>query len=91
VPHNLRLRPASVRPSPACHRRDLADPDRGGHLRRDARPAPIGEVDSQTPDIPSLQALALWTALLIIVLCLIGDVVIALLDPVVRTGERSPR
>src|SRR6185503_17985322 len=39
-----------------------------------------------TIDIPTLQALALWAAVLIVVLSLLADLAIAGLDPRIRSG-----
>jgi peptide/nickel transport system permease protein len=40
------------------------------------------------PDVPWLQALALWAAALIVVMVIISDVVLALVDPEVRSNNR---
>jgi peptide/nickel transport system permease protein len=39
-------------------------------------------------DIPTLQALALWAAVLIVMLSLLADLAIARLDPRIRAGGR---
>ena len=41
-----------------------------------------------TIDIPTLQALALWAAVLIVTLSLLADLAIAGLDPRIRSGGR---
>ena len=40
-------------------------------------------------DIPMVQALALWTAVLIVVVSALADVVLAVLDPRVRASGHS--
>ncbi len=52
----------------------------------------LGQVPELPPgfDIPMIQALALWAAVLIVVVSALADVVLVLLDPRVRaTGQRS--
>ncbi len=44
----------------------------------------------QTIDIPTLQALALWAAVLIVVTSLLTDLALAWLDPRIRASGRPP-
>jgi peptide/nickel transport system permease protein len=43
-----------------------------------------------TPDIPMLQALALWGGLLIVVMSVIVDIALNMLDPRIRTADGTP-
>jgi peptide/nickel transport system permease protein len=43
----------------------------------------------QTPDFPTLQAISVWAAVLIVVLGLVVDLVIAQLDPRIRASGRA--
>jgi len=45
---------------------------------------------STSLDIPTLQALAMWAAVLIVVISLIGDLAIVELDPRIRPGAAAP-
>jgi peptide/nickel transport system permease protein len=50
----------------------------------------IGQAVPQTIDIPTLQALALWAAVLIVVTGLLTDLALARLDPRIRASGRPP-
>jgi peptide/nickel transport system permease protein len=50
----------------------------------------IGKADPPVIDIPTLQALALWAAALIVVTSVLADVALARLDPRVRAGGARP-
>lgn len=50
----------------------------------------IGKAQPVTIDIPTLQALALWGAVLIVVTSLVAELALARLDPRVRAGGRPP-
>jgi peptide/nickel transport system permease protein len=56
------------------------------HLRR-ALGQNVGGAD-KVIDIPMIQAISIWAAVLIVVLSLIGDLAIARLDPRIRAGGR---
>jgi peptide/nickel transport system permease protein len=56
------------------------------HMRRALGQAPGWP---ETLDIPTLQALALWAAVLIVALSLLADLAIVRLDPRVRSGGRA--
>jgi peptide/nickel transport system permease protein len=50
----------------------------------------IGKAVPPVIDIPTLQALALWAAVIIVVVSLLADLALARLDPRVRTAGRPP-
>jgi peptide/nickel transport system permease protein len=50
----------------------------------------IGQAVPVTIDIPSLQALAMWAAVLIVVLSLVADLVLVGVDPRLRAAGRAP-
>ena len=50
----------------------------------------IGKAVPPTIDIPTLQALALWAAVIIVVVSLLADVALARLDPRMRAAGRPP-
>jgi peptide/nickel transport system permease protein len=56
------------------------------HLRR-ALAQNVGG-DDKVIDIPTIQAISIWAAVMIVVLSLIGDLAIARLDPRIRAGGR---
>ena len=56
------------------------------HLRR-ALGQNVGG-DDKVIDIPTIQAISIWAAVLIVLLSLIGDLAIARLDPRIRAGGR---
>ena len=56
------------------------------HLRR-ALGQNVGG-DDKFIDIPMIQAISIWAAVLIVVISLIGDLAIARLDPRIRTAGR---
>ena len=56
------------------------------HLRR-ALGQNVGG-DDKVIDIPMIQAISIWAAVLIVLLSLIGDLAIARLDPRIRAGGR---
>jgi ABC-type dipeptide/oligopeptide/nickel transport system permease component len=64
------------------------------HLKRALGQAPAwgltGPAGSPTIDIPTVQAIALWSAVLIVALSLLADLVIGRLDPQIRTGGGAP-
>jgi peptide/nickel transport system permease protein len=47
----------------------------------------LGQISPYAPDIPVLQALALWAGLIIVVMSVIVDVALNALDPRVRTSQ----
>jgi peptide/nickel transport system permease protein len=49
-----------------------------------------GNVRDPAPDYPSLQIFAIYTAIFIVVVTIIADLVAARLDPRIRTGDRLP-
>jgi peptide/nickel transport system permease protein len=63
------------------------------HLKRALGQAPAWGISTQagvpTIDIPTLQALALWASVLIVVVGLVADLAIMRLDPRIRTGGRA--
>jgi peptide/nickel transport system permease protein len=50
----------------------------------------IGQAGTGNPDLPTLQALALWAAVLIVVASLLADLALVMLDPRLRENGRPP-
>jgi ABC-type dipeptide/oligopeptide/nickel transport system permease component len=58
-----------------------------GHMRR-ALGQNVGG-DDKSINIPMLQAISMWAAVLIVALSLIGDLAIMRYDPRIRSGGRT--